>query len=61
MEKLFYKTSFLIGPYTKIEKTTFDYVESIEPKFKSGDLYYFKKNELDYLVLSKDKEGNYVL
>ena len=46
--------------YSCIDYPCFDFVVNAVP-FKQGDLFYFKKDNFNYLVLSKGNDGNYYI
>ena len=59
MCKIVYYTRKFIGKYKCIDIPVTTNVLSDKPAFISGDLYYFKKDRFNYLVLFKGNNGEY--
>lgn len=59
MCKITYYTREFIDNYKCIDVPVTTTVLSDKPAFTSGDLFYFKKDEFNYLVLFKGSNGEY--
>ena len=59
MCKIQYYVREFIDKYRCIDSLVTTTVISDKPTFTSGDLFYFKKDEFNYLVLSKGSNGEY--
>ena len=61
MKKITYYRREYIDKYKCIDYPVVDFVVNDAPAFQQGDLFYFKKDNFNYLVLSKDNDGNYYI
>ena len=61
MKKIVYYRREYIDKYRCIDYPCIDFVVDDVPAFKQGGLFYFKKDNFNYLVLSKDNDGNYYI
>lgn len=61
MKKIVYYRREYIDKYRCIDYPCIDFVINDVPAFKQGDLFYFKKDNFNYLVLSKGNDGNYYI
>ena len=59
-KKIVYYRREYIDKYSCIDYPCIDFVVNDVP-FKQGDLFYFKKDNFNYLVLSKGNDGNYYI
>lgn len=59
MCKIKYYTRDFIDKYRCIDRLVTTTVLSDKPAFTSGDLFYFKKDSFNYLVLFKGSNGEY--
>ena len=59
MCKIKYYTRNFIDKYRCIDIPVTTTVLSDKPAFISGDLFYFKKDRFNYLVLSKGNNGEF--
>ena len=59
MCKIKYYTRDFIDKYKCIDSLETTTVLSDKPAFISGDLYYFKKDRFNYLVLFKGSNGEF--
>ncbi len=59
MCKITYYTREFIDKYKCIDTPMTAFVISDRPAFNSGDLFYFKKDKFNYLVLFKGSNGEY--
>lgn len=59
MCKIKYYTREFIDKYRCIDTPVTTTVMSDKPAFISGDLYFFKKDNFNYLVLFKGNNGEY--
>ena len=59
MCKMKYYVREFIDKYRCIDRLVTTTVISDKPTFTSGDLFYFKKDEFNYLVLYKGSNGKY--
>lgn len=59
MYKITYYIRDYIDQYKCIDTPVTTTVLSDKPAFTSGDLYYFKKDKFNYLVLFKGNNGEY--
>ena len=59
MCKIKYYTRDFIDKYKCIDRLVTTTVLSDKPAFISGDLYYFKKDNFNYLVLFKGSNGEF--
>ena len=59
MCKIKYYMREYIDEYRCIDRLVTTTVISDKPSFISGDLYYFKKDKFNYLVLFKGNDGEY--
>ena len=61
MKKIIYYRREYIDKYSCIDYPCIDFIMDDAPAFKQGDLFYFKKDNFSYLVLSKGNDGNYYI
>ena len=61
MKKIVYYRREYIDKFRCIDYPCVDFVINDTPSFKQGDLFYFKKDNFNYLVLSKGDDGNYYI
>ena len=61
MKKIIYYRREYIDKYRCIDCPVVDFVVNDVPAFKQGDLLYFKKDNFNYLVLTKGNDGNYYI
>ena len=61
MKKIVYYRREYIDKYSCIDYPVVDFVVNDTPAFKQGDLFYFKQDNFNYLVLSKGNDGNYYI
>lgn len=59
-KKIVYYRREYIDKYSCIDYPCIAFVVNDVP-FKQGDLFYFKKDNFNYLVLSKGNDGNYYI
>lgn len=59
MCKIKYYTRRFIDQYRCIDIPVTTTVLSDKPAFTSGDLYYFKKDKFNYLILFKGSNGEF--
>ena len=57
---MYYRREY-IDKYRCIDYPIVGFVINDVPAFKQGDLFYFKKDNFSYLVLSKGNDGNYYI
>ena len=61
MKKIIYYRREYMDKYRCIDCPVVDFVVNDVPAFKQGDLCYFKKDNFNYLVLTKGNDGNYYI
>ena len=61
MKKIVYYQRKCIDKYRCIDYPVIDFVVDDVPAFKLRGLFYFKKDNFSYLVLSKGNDGNYYI
>ena len=59
MKKIVYYQRKYLDKFRCIDYPVIDFVINDVPEFKHGELFYFKKDNFSYLVLSKGNDGNY--
>ena len=59
-KKIVYYRREYIDKYSCIDYPCIDFVVNDVP-LKQGNLFYFKKDNFNYLVLSKGNDGNYYI
>ena len=61
MKKIVYYQRKYIDKFRCVGYPVIDFVVDDVPAFKHGELFYFKKDNFSYLVLSKGNDGNYYI